>query len=270
MVKPVLFLIAATLFFSCKKNSSGTSTRAPDLKSVNIYYPICHCGNTQTFTYSGTQLTQYTSELYDSSYDSLIAQEIMVYTFQYLTSATLPYSASLQIPVPQYFIPPATYFFQFDKQNRLIEDSTNDQIYNSYVYYAYTGDSVTFKDSLFSSGAYLNSGVNDVNGNLTSLLGYTVTYGSAPNPLYDPAIGNTFGTYFIAGLLSSYPNDKALPLDFISQNLPVSWNPNNGNPMATFSWTTGQDGRVTGGTAINALWSYAGITDTARITFTYQ
>jgi hypothetical protein len=113
--------------------------------------------------------------------------------------------------------------------------------------------------------------LNIVNGNEAVNSEMSITFGSSSNPLYDPSIGNTYGVFFFAGLIGFgvLPN-YSLPVDFISKNLPSSWNDLNGNPITTFSWTTGPDGKVTGGTAVNLFSSLVGYNTTAQITFTYQ
>jgi hypothetical protein len=151
MKKPLLFLAATAILFSCKKSSSGTTSNPTDLKSITIHFPSAHTVNVQTFTYNGSQLTQYTCESIDTTTTEIL-QETRAYSFQYTTSANLPSSSSFQVTdyegstmlngggTPETFI--------YDNNNRLIEDSSlPDAGQSVYNYYAYLGDSVSFSDS---------------------------------------------------------------------------------------------------------------------------
>jgi hypothetical protein len=270
-----VFLLAAGILCSCKKSSSGSSSQPPSLSSMTVYFPTLHISDVQTFAFNGAQLTQYTVQSIDTT-NTQIQGETTVYSFQYTTSATLPASSSFQATVQEGVNVQngggVTQYFVYDKNNRLIEDSTLPSSGQSdYTYYSYAGDSVSFTNSETVGGSYPAGGLNIVNGNIAVSSVSSITYGSLPNPLYYPAIGNTYGVVFFVGLigygvLPSY----SLPVDFISKNLPTSWNDPNGNPITTFTWTTGPDGKVTGGTAVNLFPSLVGNNETAQITFTYQ
>lgn len=274
MKNTFVFLLAAGILFSCKKSSSGSSSVTPSLKSITVYFPSVHTSDVQTFTFNGTQLTQYSVQSIDTS-NTQILEETRVYGFQYTGSATLPASSSFQVTdqegvnvqngggTPESFI--------YDNKNRLIEDSSlADAGQSAYNYYSYIGDSVSFTDSTTLGGSFPAGGLNIVNGNIAVNSQVSIAYGSAPNPLYDPSIGNAYGVYFFAGLIGYIQPNYSLPADFISKNLPASWNGPNGNTITTFSWTTGPDGKVTGGTAVNLFSSIVGYNTTAQITFTYQ
>ncbi|HXB33406.1 MAG TPA: hypothetical protein VNV35_08290 [Puia sp.] len=199
-----------------------------------------------------------------------------MYSFQYTTSQTLPASSSFEATAYE----GATMFngggvtqnFVYDNKNRLIEDSTLPVSGQSdYHYYSYAGEVVSFTDSSTTGGSFPAGILNIGNGNVAVNSEMSITYGTSPNPLYYPSIGNTYGVFFFAGLIGYgvLPN-YSLPVDFISQNLPASWNDLSGNPITTFTWTTGPDGKVTGGTAVNLFSSLVGNNTTAQITFTYQ
>jgi hypothetical protein len=270
-----VILFAAGIFFSCKKSSSGSSSLPPSLASMTVYFPSEHIRDIQTFTFNGPQLTQYSVQSIDTT-SSQIQGETTVYSFQYTTSLTLPASSSFQATVQEGVNVQngggVTQNFVYDNKNRLIEDSTlpvSGQ--TNYHYYSYAGDSVSFTDSSTSGGSFPAGVLNIVNGNEAVNSEMSITFASSSNPLYYPSIGNTYGVFFFAGLIGFglLPN-YSLPVDFISKNLPASWNDLNGNPVTTFSWTTGLDGRVTGGTAVNLFPSLVGYNTTAQITFTYQ
>jgi hypothetical protein len=234
-----------------------------------------HTSDVQTFSFNGTQLTQYSVQSIDTT-NTQIQGETMVYSFQYTTSLMLPASSSFQATVQEGVNVQngggVTQNFVYDNNNRLIEDSSLPVSGQSdYHYYSYAGDSVSFTDSETVGGSYPAGGLNIVNGNIAVSSEMAITYGSTPNPLYYPSIGNTYGVFFFAGLIGFgvLPN-YSFPTDFISKNLPASWNDLNGNPITTFSWTTGPDGKVTGGTAFNLFPNLVGNNSTAQITFTYQ
>ena len=271
-----VFLLAAGILSSCKKSSSGSnSSLPPTLKSMTVYFPAVHTIDVQSFSFNGAQLTQYTVQSIDST-NTQIDEETTVYSFQYGTSLTLPASTSFQATAYEGSAilngGGVTQNLIYDNKNRLIEDSSlpvSGQ--SSYTYYAYAGDSVSFTDSATAGGSYPAGGLNIVNGNITVSSVSSITYGTLPNPLYYPTIGNSYGVLFFVGLvgfgvLPSY----SLPVDFISKNLPSSWNDPNGNPITTFTWTTGPGGKVTGGTAFNLFPNLVGYNSTAQITFTYQ
>ncbi len=270
-----VFLLAVGILCSCKKSSSGGSSLPPTLASMTVYFPNVHTIDVQTFTFNGTQLTQYSVQSIDTT-NTQIDEETTVYSFQYTTSQTLPASSSFQATAYEGSTllngGGVTQNFVYDNNNRLVEDSSLPVSGQSnYNYYSYVGDSVSFIDSATLGGSYPAGGLDIVNGNIAVNSEVFITYGSSPNPLYYPAIGNTFGVYFFAGLIGFgvLPN-YSLPVDFISKNLPTSWNGPNGNAITTFSWTKGPDGKVTGGTALNLFSSLVGYGMTAQITFTYQ
>lgn len=270
-----IFLLAAGILFSCKKSSSGSSSLPPSLKSITVYFPSVHTSDVQTFTFNGTQLTQYSVQSIDTT-NTQIQGETTVYSFQYTTSLTLPASTSFQATAYEGNTMlnggGVTQNFLYDKNNRLIEDSSLPVSGQSdYHYYSYAGDNVSFTDSTTLGGSYPAGGLNIGNGNIAVNSEMSITYGSSPNPLYYPSIGNIYGVFFFAGLIGFgvLPN-YSLSVDFISKNLPTTWNDLNGNPITTFSWTTGPGGKVTGGTALNLFSSLVGNNTTAQITFTYQ
>ena len=270
----VIFL-AACIFYSCKKTSSGgVGNTPPTLKSITVYFPALHISDVQTFTFNGTQLTEYSVHSIDTA-GAEIDQETRTYGFQYSMSSTLPSSSSFQVVdrqgvniqngggMPENFI--------YDKNNRLIEDSSlPDGGQSVYNYYSYLGDSISFTDSETVSGSFPAGGLRIANGNIAVSSGMPISYGSVPNPLYDPAIGNTFGAYFYLGLIGYTQPNFSIPADFISRNLPTTWTGSSSAFTTTFTWTTGSDGKVTAGTAVNLFPGTVGYNQVAQITFTYQ
>jgi hypothetical protein len=271
-----VFLLAAGILCSCKKSSSGSSGLPPCLASITVYFPSVHTINTQIFLYRDIQLTRYTVQSIDTT-NTQVLEETRAYSFWYTTSLTVPESSSFQATDQQVVNPLDVWgggmpeSFIYDHNNRLIEDSAwPDAGQSNFNYYSYVGDSVSFTDSSTLGGSYPAGGLNIVNGNIAVNNQMSIVYGSTPNPIYYPTIGNTFGVYFFAGLLGFQQPSYSLPVDFISKDLPTSWNDLNGNPVTTFTWTTGPDGKVTGRTAVNLFPSLVGNNETAQITFTYQ
>lgn len=277
-INTLLTLLAAVSFYSCTKNSPADPFPT-HIGNITVYYPFAHTANIQQFLFYKALLVQYTNETIDTS-NTEIDAETRVYTFKYPPTGILPSSvtfvdsAIFGVDTLNSGAPP--FVFVFDKNDRLITDSSIIPFasYTSHVNYSYSADSIVFNQDIAGSPDIRIGGIALINGNMAGMSGLnftygsTYTYGSTPNPLHNSQIGNTYGPYFLGGIIQAFRNSYGLPVDFISENLPSRAVDATGL-VTTFQWTMGPNGQVAGGTATD-LYAYALGHGAALITFTYQ
>ena len=280
MKKPLLILVTLLSMFSCKKNNSDGGTRSTSLQSIIVYNPTASSYRTlniQSFVYgSDGRLLTYTDKAIDSSLSNGtigVSYETRIFTFNYSSNVNFPDSYSL---TDSDYTSGSNYLmvlheqngFVYDAQNRLTADTFN--VANSTSSrFAYSGDTVLCWEVIPGSP---NSGTFPLlvteNGNVVRNYSTLYMYSSLPNPLQNSTIAVTYQPVFYAGLVG-VSTSYGLPVDFISKNLPSSYNDGQGN-IAKFNWTTDGKGRVTGGTATNLFPYDNSINGTIYITFNYQ
>lgn len=268
MKNVLLFSGILLCFISCKKGS-GDRTSNTSLSSITVRNPLAHTFNIQQFQWSNGLLTTYTDKTIDSN--GGINWESRTYRFSYNNGSNLPYSVSFLDTTQEVGsvngIQGQTMGIVYDNSNRIILDTFAASYSGQYVpkfYYRYSGDSVIFGQGPAVPGGYLL--ITD--GNI-SVRGVSYTYAGVPNPLRNTSIAKTFGPYFFGGMIGLYMQSYALPVDFISNDLPSMYTDGNGH-NTTFTWTKDSKGRVNGGTATNMYWYANAINGPVSITFTYQ
>jgi len=269
-MKKILLLSGILLsLFACKKGSGDRPTNT-SLSSITVVNPLAHTMNIQSFQFNDGLLTSYTDKTIDSN--GGINWESRTYRFNYMSGSNLPYSVDFIDTTREVGSVNGsqgeTMGLVYDNSNRLILDTFVASYPGAYVpkvYYRYSGDSLIFGQGPVIPGSYFL--IPD--GNITTMGGYTYTYSNFANPLKTTSIAKTFAPFFFGGLIGLYMDSYALPVDFISNDLPSMYTDGNGH-NTTFTWTKDSKGRVKTGTATNMYWYANAINGPISITFTYQ
>jgi len=276
-MKKILLLSCAILsLFACKKGS-GNNAQDASLSAITVYNPLAHSLNIQQFQFSNGLLATYSDKTIDT-FSIGVNWESRTYVFNYGVANNLPNSVTFLDTAQEDGSVNATQqqsiSLVYDNNNRLILDS----VVGTYSgepepkwFYDYSADSVIFS---FSPAPGTRPGNPDgflveTGGNLGAADGWTYSYSSVANPLKNNSLAKTFAPFFYAGLIGVYIQSNALPVDFISDNLPSGYVDVNGN-STTFVWTKDSKGRVSGGTANNMYWYASAINGPVTITYTYQ
>ncbi len=275
-MKKICFLAIGLSLFSCKKNSSSGTSNASGgvVSSIVVYNPLAHILEIQSFTYNGNLLAGYSDKTIDSTGPSQIFIEIRNYSFAYAganspVTSTFMDSAWLGTTSPT--LDGANYNLGYDPQRRLVIDSGAFDIagYSPKTFYHYAGDSISVMNSSQGAPNYPAGVMTISGGNLIKVGAGLYSYGSNPNPMYNAAIGSSFGPYFYYGLIGVYLQSYGYQVDFISKNLPTEIGSTASSDVASFSWVMGAGGRIVGGTGNNLYPFSPAINGPVQITFNY-
>ena len=278
-MKSILRLTYAVILLVACKKGSGDNIQNTTLSAITICNPLAHTLNIQQFQFSNGLLVTYSDKTIDT-FKTEVDWESRTYTFTYEGEKNLPDGvtfldttrevASVNEEIEE------SFGLIYDNKDRLMLDSGVAAYSGEPTpkwFCGYSGDSVIFSFSPATNPAgtpnpngflLLSSGNIAANGS-----SFTYTYSSLANPLKNSSIARTFAPYFYSGLIGIYMQSYALPVDFISTNLPSGYVDGNGN-STTFSWTRDSKGRVSGGTAANMFPSDNSINGPVTITFTYR
>jgi hypothetical protein len=275
-MKKTCFLAIGLFLFGCKKNSPSMTSNAPGrlVSSIVLYNSLAHTLEIQTFAYNGSLLTNYSDKTIDSTGPSQIYIEIRNYSFSYAgknspVSSTFVDTTYIGSTSPT--LVGANYNLGYDPQGRLIIDSGTVAYggYTPQTFYNYAGDSISVVNRNPGAPNY-PAGVLTISGGNVIKVGSSIyTYGSNANPMYNSAIGSSFAPFFYYGLLAVYLESFAVTPDFFSKNLPIEISSPGSTNKVSFSWVTGADGRVVGGTVSNRHPFSPAINGPEQITFNY-
>ena len=228
-MKKLVFPVFIILFlFSCKKDSpTNTTTSVSYLTSmVSTHYDSSsnsQDSTSNTLTYDannnlvhikyyssyGTSVDSGSHYFYFKDNDILPRRCTTIYRKYFYTSANISVDTLI-----------------YDRQNRLIEDSTLSG-YNASanIKYIYAGNTIYVHQSNGYSSYIGNDTIILSNGNVRSVsfgIAYTDSYSinsytSYPNPFYNPELANTLGVLFTDGnwfdaLSKNFPNYGLVPL----------------------------------------------------------
>jgi hypothetical protein len=292
MEKTIVFLLLVAGIAGCGKHNA---VGPPGVVSGISYYDVSqHRVDIESFAYNGAQLTTYTNQIIDSiapyGYEMPYAMETVAYRFQYQDTGVEPVAYSVADSfygpdfTPQTVLVENTYVLRYDGQRRIISDSLTSTTDTSSCCgptsqwewdYSAAGFGVDFRFGSRSLVPYDSVLFNE--GDVYSYGGPAVVgtvFGSARNPLYDPAYAGNLGPLLFevgqGGSLAWLP----FKVDFLSRNLPVSAGSPAGNDYRiTITWQTGSDGRVSGGT-VTDMFVPTNTTDSffgpVKISYRYQ
>jgi hypothetical protein len=272
MNKLTLMLLPATLLAGsgCKKQSTGGGA-VPTVDSIMIYSPVDRKMEVETFQFIGQQLAIFSDYNTDTIGGSAEA-ESRVHYFNY--DGGNPNPVSVRITDTGYlngavsaYGPPFTYTMQYDLSGRLIGDSTVTTVPEEYNWsFDYTGDSVYVRQHYSATSSIVWDQFFVSGGNLKGYRGENVLSRGANNPLFDATIGERYWPYFLCSppIFQIPIGFNILPVDFVSQQLPLQVSDPGGNTQLVFSWLTDSSGRVVSG----EVSGYA--TEPVQIRFKYS
>jgi hypothetical protein len=279
MGKTVIILVCLIAVAGCRKQSGGQNGPLPPGSVVSVRYhdEVNKALLTTEFDFQGSLLISIRQQNVDSDNGysrNNLAVESLVYSFQYLGSNLQP--VSYAVTDTSYWAGGSITFNQeehfqlgYDSLDRIISDSLLDSSaaspsYPTVFYWYYGAGGI----GEYVPGFYGPWDTINYVGDLVDWYSQSwsvYAFGATPNPLYDPALGNSIGPlmFHIGG--GDVLPPVSLPIDFFSQHLPVSGQSLDGD--FNFTWEKDRNGRVTGGLAVPNGNAEYGPTD---ITFSYR